>query len=116
MAKPGPDQIRALRTENPKARARDFAAQHGITEADLVAAFVGHTVTAIVADPDRLMPWAVRLGEVMALTRTMLPVEVPILEPMTRPRVSYSVSLIVPAGLTRLIRRPMTSYSNVLSS
>jgi len=69
MAKPGPDQIRALRTENPKARARDFAAQHGITEADLVAAFVGHTVTAIVADPDRLMPWAVRLGEVMALTR-----------------------------------------------
>jgi len=30
---------------------------------------VGHTVTAIVADPDRLMPWAVRLGEVMALTR-----------------------------------------------
>lgn len=69
MAKPGPDQIRALRAENPKARSRDFAAQHGITEADLVAAFVGQTATAIVADPDRLMPWAVRLGEVMALTR-----------------------------------------------
>ena len=69
MAKTGPDQIRALRAENPKARARDFATQHGITEADLVAAFVGQTATAIVADPDRLMPWAGRLGEVMALTR-----------------------------------------------
>lgn len=69
MAKTGPDQIRALRAENPKARARDFATQHGISEADLVAAFVGQTATAIVADPDRLMPWAGRLGEVMALTR-----------------------------------------------
>ena len=27
------DQIRALRAENPKARARDFAQIHGITEA-----------------------------------------------------------------------------------
>ncbi|WP_245990239.1 hemin-degrading factor [Tabrizicola piscis] len=69
MAKPGPDQIRALRAENPKLRARDFAAQHAITEADLVAAHVGHGATAIVADPDRLLPWVGRLGEVMALTR-----------------------------------------------
>jgi putative hemin transport protein len=69
MAKLGPDQIRALRTENPKARARDFAATHGLGEADLVAAFVGHGATAIVADPDRLLPWVSRLGEVMALTR-----------------------------------------------
>ena len=69
MAKPGPDQIRALRNENLKARARDFAALHGITEADLVAAHVGHGATAIVADPDRLLPWVGRLGEVMALTR-----------------------------------------------
>ncbi len=69
MARLGPDQIRALRTDNPKARARDFAATHGITEADLVAAHVGHGATAIVADPDRLVPWAGRLGEVMALTR-----------------------------------------------
>lgn len=69
MAKPGPDQIRALRAETPKSRARDFAEQHGITEAELVAAFTGWTATAIVADPDRLMPWAARLGEVMALTR-----------------------------------------------
>ena len=69
MAKLGPDQISALRTENPKARARDFAAANDITEADLVAAFIGTTATAISADPDRLMPWAGRLGEVMALTR-----------------------------------------------
>lgn len=69
MAKPGPDQIRALRAENPKARARDFAAAQGITEAELVAAFVGHGATAITPDPDRLLPWAGRLGDVMALTR-----------------------------------------------
>lgn len=69
MAKPGPDQIRALRAENPKPRARDFAALNAITEADLVAAHVGHGATAIVADPDRLLPWVGRLGDVMALTR-----------------------------------------------
>lgn len=69
MAKIGPDQIRALRAEHPKLRARDFAAQSAITEADLVAAHLGHGVTAIVADPDRLLPWVGRLGDVMALTR-----------------------------------------------
>lgn len=69
MAKPSPDAIRALRTENTKPRARDFAELHGITEADLVAAFVGHGVTALVADPDRLVPWIGKLGDVMALTR-----------------------------------------------
>lgn len=69
MARLGPDQIRALRTENPKPRARDFAALHQITEADLVAAFAGHGTTPIVADPDRLIPWAGRLGDVLALTR-----------------------------------------------
>jgi putative hemin transport protein len=69
MAKPGPDQIRALRAETPKVRARDFAAAHGMTEADLVVAHVGHGVTAITPDPDRLLPWVGRLGEVLALTR-----------------------------------------------
>jgi putative hemin transport protein len=69
MAKLGPDQIRALRLETPKPRARDFASTHGITEADLVASHVGHGTTAITPDPDRLLPWAGRLGEVMALTR-----------------------------------------------
>lgn len=69
MAKLAPEQIRALRAENLKARARDFATVQGITEADLVAAYVGETATAIVADPDRLLPWAGKLGDVMALTR-----------------------------------------------
>lgn len=64
-----PDQIRALRAENPKPRARDFAQMQGITEADLVAAHVGHWATAIDAVPDRLMPQIQMLGEVMALTR-----------------------------------------------
>ena len=64
-----PDRIRALRAENPKARARDFAALHAITEADLVAAQVGHGVTLIDATPDRLIPHVARMGDVMALTR-----------------------------------------------
>lgn len=69
MAKLSPDAIRALRAENPKPRARDFAGAQGITEADLVAAHVGHGTTALVADPDRLVPWIGKLGDVMALTR-----------------------------------------------
>lgn len=69
MAKPGPDAIRALRAANPKPRARDFAEMQGITEADLVAAHIGHGTTALVADPDRLVPWIGKLGDVMALTR-----------------------------------------------
>ena len=64
-----PDQIRALRVENPKARARDLAHAHGLTEAALVAAHVGHGVTAIAAVPDQLMPHVAAMGDVMALTR-----------------------------------------------
>lgn len=63
------DQIRALRAENPKARARDFAQMHGITEAELVAAHVGDWATVIDATPDGLMPWIAQMGDVMALTR-----------------------------------------------
>jgi putative hemin transport protein len=70
-ATPLPDAatIRALRAENPKARARDFAEAQGWSEADLVAAHVGHGVTAIDATPDRLFPLISDLGDVMALTR-----------------------------------------------
>ncbi len=64
-----PDDIRARRAENPKARARDFAHSIGITEAELVAAHLGHGVTAIDPAPDRLFPLIRELGEVMALTR-----------------------------------------------
>lgn len=71
VASPKPDAaaIRALRAETPGPRARDFADRHGFTEADLVAAHVGHGATALVADPDRLVPWVKRLGDVLALTR-----------------------------------------------
>lgn len=65
----GPADIRVLREQNIKMRARDFADAQGISEAALVAAHVGHGATAIVADPDRLLPWAGRLGDVLALTR-----------------------------------------------
>lgn len=64
-----PSDIRALRAANPKARARDFAHAQGLTEADLVAAHVGHGVTVIDATPDRLFPLIRDLGDVMALTR-----------------------------------------------
>lgn len=67
--RPTPSSIRALRAENPTARARDFALAQGLAEADLVAAFVGQTATVIDATPDRLIPLVQDLGEVMALTR-----------------------------------------------
>jgi putative hemin transport protein len=64
-----PAAIRALIADNPKARARDLAAAHGLTEADLVAARVGQGVTVIDPAPDRLIPLVEALGDVMALTR-----------------------------------------------
>ncbi|WP_395539465.1 hemin-degrading factor [Neotabrizicola sp. sgz301269] len=64
-----PSALRARRAEAPKTRARDFAAAQGITEADLVAAHVGHGATVIDATPDRLFPLIKDLGDVLALTR-----------------------------------------------
>lgn len=64
-----PAEIRARRAENPKPRARDFAESLGLPEAALVAAHLGHGVTAIDATPGRLFPLIETLGEVMALTR-----------------------------------------------
>ncbi len=66
---PSPEQIRALRAENRKTRSRDLAAAHGLTEAALVAAQVGHGTTAIAPHPDRILPHVAGMGEVMALTR-----------------------------------------------
>ncbi len=66
---PSPEDIRALRAENPKARARDFATAHGLAEAELVAAFSGHGTTPLAPHPDGLLPFVGRMGEVMALTR-----------------------------------------------
>lgn len=64
-----PDQILAAEAERPKLRARDLAQALGISEAALVAARAGQGVTRIAAHPDRIMPAAASLGEVMALTR-----------------------------------------------
>lgn len=67
--KPDADAIRAALDEETGLRARDLATRLGITEADLVAARVGHGATRIAAHPDSLMPEVCGLGEVMALTR-----------------------------------------------
>lgn len=64
-----PTHIRAIRAAEPGARARDFARTHGLAEAELVAAQVGHGATRIAAHPDALMPLVSGLGDVMALTR-----------------------------------------------
>ncbi|ADO41353.1 hemin-degrading factor [Ketogulonicigenium vulgare] len=66
---PTPAEIRQARADNPKARDRDLAESLGVSEAALVAAYVGHGVTRIAANPDQLMPLIPALGEVMALTR-----------------------------------------------
>ncbi|MHC9236522.1 hemin-degrading factor [Pseudooceanicola sp. 502str34] len=65
-----PEAIRAARKAHDKLRIRDLAHQLKITEGQLVAAFTGHGVTRISADPDQLVPRVAELGEVMALTRT----------------------------------------------
>lgn len=64
-----PRAIRALRRDDPKSRARDFAARLGLAEAALVAAQVGHGTVRIDATPDRLMPLVQELGDVLSLTR-----------------------------------------------
>lgn len=69
MANLTPEEIRALRAENPKMRDRDFAEQLGISEAQLLAAYTGLEATRIEAHPDRIIGTAQLLGEVMALTR-----------------------------------------------
>lgn len=62
--------IRAAVAENRGLRARDLSEKLGISEAELVAANVGHGTTAISANPDDIMGMVPALGEVMALTRT----------------------------------------------
>ncbi|MCD9149120.1 hemin-degrading factor [Pseudophaeobacter flagellatus] len=64
-----PQTIRQLRQDHDTLRDRDFAAQFQITEAQLVAAYVGHGVTPIAAEIDAIFPRLADLGEVMALTR-----------------------------------------------
>ncbi|MEP1768514.1 MAG: ChuX/HutX family heme-like substrate-binding protein [Sulfitobacter sp.] len=65
-----PQTIRALRAEKPTLRERDFAEQHNISEAQLIAAFTPKSATRIASHPDQIIGAAQQLGEVMALTRT----------------------------------------------
>lgn len=67
--KPAPHEIRRARTENPKARERDLAAQLGISEAELVAAHCGDGVVRIEPRVNDLLTGLEAVGEVMALTR-----------------------------------------------
>jgi putative hemin transport protein len=64
-----PQAIRQLREDNAKMRDRDFAAQFDISEAQLVAAYVGEGVTRLNGDIDQIFPRLAGLGEVMALSR-----------------------------------------------
>ncbi|RVA24326.1 hemin-degrading factor, partial [Mesorhizobium sp. M7D.F.Ca.US.004.03.1.1] len=67
--KPAPQEIRRARTDNPKTRERDLAAQLGISEAELVAAHSGDGVVRIEPRVNDLLTGLEAVGEVMALTR-----------------------------------------------
>ncbi|TPN48244.1 MULTISPECIES: hemin-degrading factor [unclassified Mesorhizobium] len=67
--KPAPHEIRRARTENPKTRERDLAAQLGISEAELVAAHCGDAFVRIEPRVNDLLTGLEAVGEVMALTR-----------------------------------------------
>ncbi|WP_095087485.1 hemin-degrading factor [Mesorhizobium sophorae] len=67
--KPAPHEIRRARTENPKTRERDLAAQLGISEAELIAAHCGDGVVRIEPRVNDLLTGLEAVGEVMALTR-----------------------------------------------
>ncbi|WP_127144512.1 hemin-degrading factor [Pelagibacterium montanilacus] len=64
-----PDDIIARRADHPKLRERDFARIQGISEAQYVAAHVGHGATRLRVDIAALLEGARDLGTVMALTR-----------------------------------------------
>ncbi|MEP5762267.1 MAG: ChuX/HutX family heme-like substrate-binding protein [Litoreibacter sp.] len=64
-----PNEIRELRSQNLQMRERDFAETNQISEAQLLGAYTGQSVTRIDAHPDAIMAAAMKLGEVMALTR-----------------------------------------------
>ncbi|MEP3918834.1 ChuX/HutX family heme-like substrate-binding protein [Ascidiaceihabitans sp.] len=66
---PTPQEIRTFHADNAKMRERDVATKLGISEAQLIAAYVGITATQIISHPDQVMHAATTLGEVMALTR-----------------------------------------------
>jgi putative hemin transport protein len=67
--KPAPHDIVRARSENPKMRERDLAAQLGISEAELVAAHCGEGALRLDPRVNDLLNGLEAVGEVMALTR-----------------------------------------------
>ncbi|ANL35471.1 MULTISPECIES: hemin-degrading factor [Rhizobium] len=67
--RPAPAEIRAFRADNPKMRERDIAARLKISEAALVAAETGISVTRIDGSALKFLERVASLGEVMALSR-----------------------------------------------
>lgn len=66
---PTAQAIRDFHAANKSMRERDVATKLSISEAQLIAAYVGHGATQIISHPDQVMHAASTLGEVMALTR-----------------------------------------------
>jgi putative hemin transport protein len=64
-----PAEIRRARSDKPRMRERDLAAEIGISEAELVAASCGEGTVRIEPRVDRLLAGLEAAGEVMALTR-----------------------------------------------
>jgi putative hemin transport protein len=62
-------QYEAFKAENPKVRIRDAAKELGTTEAELIAAAVGTTVTRLSDDFRGILQSVESLGKVMGLTR-----------------------------------------------
>jgi putative heme degradation protein/ABC-type hemin transport system ATPase subunit len=63
------EKYEAYKTENPKKRIRDIAADLKVSEAELLATGLGDTVTLLKKDFENLLPQVNSLGYVMALTR-----------------------------------------------
>jgi putative hemin transport protein len=64
-----PEEIRRLRALHPEMRERDFARIHKISEAELVAAYVGEGNVRLRPDVETFLNNAESLGEVLCLTR-----------------------------------------------
>lgn len=64
-----PIEIRERRTQNVRMRERDFARIMKISEAELVAAYVGHGTIRLIPDVPGILGALEAVGEVMALTR-----------------------------------------------
>lgn len=63
------EQYALLKESEPNIRARNAAENLGVSEGELVAAFVGNRNTRLICDVEALLPEIKQFGHVMALTR-----------------------------------------------